>query len=637
MSLTAFLNRLRIYSQRNSSLLFMCGITLLGAMARLYGITDMPFTDDELSVEARLHYTSFAQLIQEGVLCEGHPAGVQIFIWYWSKLVGYSELALRLPFLLLGIVCIPLVYKVAAKWFNENVGLFVAAYFASSQYIIFHSVVIRPYIPGLFFALCMLWYWSKIIYDLDYSWKNILLMGIFAALCAYTHQFSMLFAFLLGITGLLLVEKKYAWRYVAACFLTVFLYLPHFTILLKQIQMGGVGGPDGWLGKPTLEFFILYPKYLFHFSRYVYLTIVFIVVFYAIKNKSRWKSLWKKQLIALLLFLIPLLIAYFYSVYVNPVLQFNVLIFSFPFLAFLLFSMIDERKDALKGILLFVLMGLMFYSLIYQRKHFQIMHQQWFELATKKAIDCKKIYGADKLAVMLRMEKPFLHYYERKYNETINNLVCVETPLSTKEFHALLENTQADYLLAAALSNEQLLMIKEKYPYLLFVEKCFTTEIYLFSSYPSSDTISYTPLYVSEFHFDSVTTDKVEEYIIIDEFPFLKINDSRFTMLAVAFEYRNLDSNTNVHLILETFYKNKSVDWRSVESKHFYRNSSEKQILYVPLRYELLFKNSRKMKDVYVKVYLWNPDKTKGVLPLHASVTAYKDNEWIYGLVESLH
>ncbi|MDD3281425.1 MAG: glycosyltransferase family 39 protein, partial [Bacteroidales bacterium] len=251
----------------------MCGITLLGAMARLYGITDMPFTDDELSVEARLHYTSFAQLIQEGVLCEGHPAGVQIFIWYWSKLVGYSELALRLPFLLMGIVCIPLAYKVAAKWFNENVGLFVAAYFAFSQYIIFHSVVIRPYIPGLFFALCMLWYWSKIMYDLDYSWKNILLMGIFAALCAYTHQFSMLFAFLLGIAGLLLVEKKYAWRYLIACFLALVLYLPHLAILFKQIQLGGVGGPDGWLGKPTPEFFILYPKYLFHFSRYVYLTI----------------------------------------------------------------------------------------------------------------------------------------------------------------------------------------------------------------------------------------------------------------------------------------------------------------------------------------------------------------------------
>ncbi len=62
--------------------------------------------------EARLHYTTFSQLIQEGVLCEGHPAGVQVFIWYWSKVVGYSELALRLPFLILGILCIPLAYKV---------------------------------------------------------------------------------------------------------------------------------------------------------------------------------------------------------------------------------------------------------------------------------------------------------------------------------------------------------------------------------------------------------------------------------------------------------------------------------------------------------------------------------------------
>ena len=123
-------------------------------------------------------------------------------------MVGYSELALRLPFLILGILCIPLAYKVASKWFNENVGLFVAAYFATSQYMIFHSVVIRPYIPGLFFSLCMLWYWSKLLFDSDYRWKNIFLMGLFGALCAYTHQFSMFFAFLLGLAGLIIVNKN---------------------------------------------------------------------------------------------------------------------------------------------------------------------------------------------------------------------------------------------------------------------------------------------------------------------------------------------------------------------------------------------------------------------------------------------
>lgn len=636
MSLIAVFHRIRQFYQENNSLIWLFGITLIGAIARLYGIFDLPFTDDELGVEARLHYTSFSQLIQEGVLCEGHPAGIQVFVWYWSKLFGYSEFALRFPFLILGIACIPLAYKVAKKWFNENVGLFVAAYFAVSQYMIFHSVVARPYIPGLFFALGMLWYWSKIMYDLEYRWKNILLMGVFAALCAYTHQFSMLFAFLLALAGLLLVEKKQVWKYLTGCLLALVLYAPHLPILIQQIQLGGVGGPDGWLGKPTSEFFILYPKYLFHFSRYVYVVMAFIIIFYGIKNIASLKFLWKKQLLALLLFLIPLLTAYFYSIYVNPVLQFNILIFSFPFLLFVLFSMIDDKPDLLKKIVLLAMMGSMGYSLCYQRKHYEVINQQWFELSVKKAIACKKTYGEEQVSFMLRMEKPFLNYYERKYHETIDNLVYVEHPFTDKSFYSLLEQLQSDYVLAGGLSNVQLLMIKEKYPYILYCEKCFTTEILLFSKHPSPEALTFEPLYISQLSFDSISFDSTQEYIFIDEFPFLKVHDSRFTMLNVAVEYESSDTNANVYVVLETFYKNHSVEWRAIETKNLTREVNKKQYMYIPLRYELLFKNSRKMKDVYVKAYLWNPDKTASIQFLNTSISAYKDNEMIYGLVESL-
>lgn len=628
-------NLVSIYKQYES-IFWLFIITLIGVICRLYGFIDLPFTDDELSVEARLHYTTFSQLIQEGVLCEGHPAGVQVFIWYWSKLVGYSELALRLPFLILGILCIPLAYKVAAKWFNENVGLFVAAYFATSQYIIFHSVIIRPYIPGLFFSLCMLWYWSKLLFDSDYRWKNIIFTGLFGALCAYTHQFSMFFAFLLGLAGLVIINKKYFWKYLIACLFAVVLYIPHIHILIKQIQMGGVGGPGGWLGKPTPEFFILYPKYVFHFSRYVYIIIAFIIGFYAIKNISLLKSLWKKQLLALMLFLIPLLTAYFYSIYVNPVLQFNILIFSFPFLLLFLFSMIDAKPGIFKKGLLLLMMVAMSYSLIYQRKHYELMKNQWFELSAKQAIACKKTYGEQNVSIMLRMEKPFLHYYERKYNETIKNLVYVETPFTDKTFYALVDQQQSDYVLAGGLSDMQLLMIKEKYPYLLYCKKCFTTEILLFSKHPSQQIINYTPIYNSNISFDSIGNIAKEEYVLIDEFPFLKINDSRFTLLTVAVEYINEDTNANLSLIMETYFKKQLVDWRPIETKSINRNVNEKQFLYIPLRYELLFKNSRKMKDVYVKIYLRNPDKTRAIKPLNASITAYKDNEFIYGLVECL-
>ena len=77
-------------------------------------------------------------------------------------------------------------------------------------------------------------------------------------------------------------------------------------------------------------------------------------------------------------------------------------------------------------------------------------------------------------------------------------------------------------------------------------------------------------------------------------------------------------------------------DWRAVETKNFTREVGVQQDVFLSLRYELLFKNSLKMKDVSIHAYLWNPDKTAGIVLLNSTITAYKDNEYIYGLVECL-
>ena len=81
---------------------------------------------------------------------------------------------------------------------------------------------------------------------------------------------------------------------------------------------------------------------------------------------------------------------------------------------------------------------------------------------------------------------------------------------------------------------------------------------------------------------------------MIDEFPFLKINDSRFTLLIATVEYINEDTNANFHLVIETYFKQQLIEWRPIDTKNISRNVNEKHFLYIPLRYELLFKNSRK-------------------------------------------
>ncbi|HRZ76743.1 MAG TPA: hypothetical protein P5248_05210, partial [Bacteroidales bacterium] len=66
--------------------------TILGvaAVLRLWGL-GYSFSNDELSALLRLQTTSFVTLIQQGVVPDFHPAGVQVFLWIWVRLGGMSE------------------------------------------------------------------------------------------------------------------------------------------------------------------------------------------------------------------------------------------------------------------------------------------------------------------------------------------------------------------------------------------------------------------------------------------------------------------------------------------------------------------------------------------------------------------
>ena len=56
-------------------------ILAIGALLRFYDYASIPFTHDELSALIRTRFGSFHELIRNGVMVDGHPAGVQVFLY----------------------------------------------------------------------------------------------------------------------------------------------------------------------------------------------------------------------------------------------------------------------------------------------------------------------------------------------------------------------------------------------------------------------------------------------------------------------------------------------------------------------------------------------------------------------------
>lgn len=107
-----------------------------------------------------------------------------ILVHISMALFGESEVAIRLPAFLLGVLSIPLIYKVGKELFDERVGLVSAFLLSISTYHIWWSQQARGYIGLVFFSLLSLLFFLKAIK----SDKNRYWLGfIFAtALNVYT-------------------------------------------------------------------------------------------------------------------------------------------------------------------------------------------------------------------------------------------------------------------------------------------------------------------------------------------------------------------------------------------------------------------------------------------------------------------
>jgi len=349
-------------------------IIIVASVLRFWNYFDIAFMHDEFSALFRIGFLDFNELIEKGVKTDTHPAGVQVFMNYWILLFGNSPWIVKLPFTVMGIASIILVYKIGKLMFSETAGISSASILSVIQYHIMYSQLARPYISGVFLTLLMAWFWCKLMKNPDKQfWLNGLLMVLSGAACAYNHHFSLLQAAIIGFSGILFLPKKNLLNYAGLGLLIFILYIPHLSIFSGQLAQGGVGGKEGWLGAPDISFFWKYFYYIFHFSKeFLIITMLFILagIFLKARNYD-----WKKTFVFCAWFILPLLIGYFYSIYKNPVLQYSVIIFGFPFLLLGITGLMKDKHVVANAILSITIMFFGSATLFSNRQHYKTFYE----------------------------------------------------------------------------------------------------------------------------------------------------------------------------------------------------------------------------------------------------------------------
>jgi hypothetical protein len=349
----------------------LTGTILLVALAlRVTGL-GFSYSNDELSALVRVRFDSFSDLVDKGFYVDGHPGGIQVFLYYWVKLFGMSEWPVRLPFAIGGVLAVYYAIRLFSRWFGQTTGLLTGAFLAFLEFPLLYSQIARPYGAGLLFSMMMTWFWTRLLFDEKPKTGVAVAFSLSAAACMYTHYFSFLFALVVGITGLFFLNRKTMPHYLGAGFAAALLFTPHIYITLNHLSIGGVGL---WLARPEKNWLLTHIWYLFNESVWMLFiagAIIVSTIFFA-KKILRFTRF---HFFSILFFLVPFLTGFFYSRMVNPVLQHSVLIFSFPFLIALLFSFADKLPRRWTGaIVLIVLFAgtahTIFGNRYYSRQHF---------------------------------------------------------------------------------------------------------------------------------------------------------------------------------------------------------------------------------------------------------------------------
>lgn len=183
----------------------------------------------------------------------------------------------------------------------------------------------------------------------------------------------------MGLNGLFKISRAQLMPYLLACAGILLLYAPHLPIFFHQLSLGGV---ESWLAKPEPIFPLQYLAYLFHYTWWFAL-VGLIALLFSLSRPARslpWEGIFW--------FVISLGIGYFYSVYVNAVLQFSVLLFSAPFFLFGLFSLGKTKRPVLFSSMILISGSL---SLFAVRQHYPFFYQSPFAHPLERMLELQKL------------------------------------------------------------------------------------------------------------------------------------------------------------------------------------------------------------------------------------------------------
>lgn len=215
-------------------------ITLIGAALRLYGLDIQSLWYDEIASWNQSKASSLGNLL-DTMRDNVHPPGWVFIVHISRSLLGDSEIALRMPSAIAGIVSIPFIYALGKKLFSEHVGLIAAALMSVLWAPIYYSQESRAYAILILLSIATTYCLIKLVNELEHGntrTPTLISYILLCSACSYIHYSGLLLVVIQGVWAVL--RFKSSAKAMATLFgvyiVQIFLYLPWLFELFADIE-----------------------------------------------------------------------------------------------------------------------------------------------------------------------------------------------------------------------------------------------------------------------------------------------------------------------------------------------------------------------------------------------------------------
>jgi len=295
-------------------------IVLVGAILRLYRLDAQSFWEDE-ALSSIMAASSLTE-IWGNAFASVHPPGYYSLLYLWRSMVCGTDLALRFPSALLGVLGIVLTYQLGRDIGDERLGLLAAGVTALAPYHLCYSQEARMYTLLYCLTCTVMLAYVRLWQGRGCVWWVVFVVAALAGL--WTHFFAgFVVALLAGHFCLL-----WLWRKAGPCWLGFFIgngvvaltFGVYWTRFLSQLD---IVASETWRVPPSLNELVGLPLALivFQFLSDVWQLVAFglLMFLFIVVGLQVVRALWQRApgadwlSLLSLLFLVPVITSFVVS------------------------------------------------------------------------------------------------------------------------------------------------------------------------------------------------------------------------------------------------------------------------------------------------------------------------------------